>query len=98
MGDLKVYGMGDAGVNTSSDPLHTAVGDVTSAQNATFLGSGQRGGLSKRLGLRVFNATALGGAVLALLSVTIADPSAPTILVDGDDVALSDDLFLVLTE
>ena len=97
-GWLKVYGLGDKGVNVSADPLHTEVGDVTHAQNASFSGSGQRGGLAARLGMRQLTTSALHGAVYALLSVTLADPSAGQILTDSDLAILTDEAFLVLVE
>lgn len=91
--------MGDHGVNVSNDPLHTQVGDVTKAQNATFYGSGQRGGLSKRLGLRQFNSGALNAAVMAILSVALPDPTSLTLLLmDADSLTLTDDAFIVMTE
>ena len=97
-GALKVYGLGDKGVNVTQDPLHTDVGDVASAQNAGFFGSGQRGGLAKRLGMRILNGTALDGTVYALLSVTIADPTPGNVLTDTGGFTVTDDAFVVLTE
>ena len=97
-GEIKVYSLGDKGVNVSGDLLHTDVGDVTSAQNATFTSRGVRGGLGKRLGMRAINAVALSGAVLAIAAVTFTDPSPGNILTDGDLFTLTDDAFMVLTE
>jgi len=97
-GEIKVYSLGDKGVNVSDDPLHTDVGDVTVAQNVTFYGAGRRGGLSKRLGMRAINTVAMAGAVLGIASFTFADPTATTTLVDGDGLILTDDAFMVLTE
>lgn len=94
---IKVYGLGDQGVNVSNDPLHTQVGDVVQAQNSSFYGAGVRGGLSKRLGNRIL-ASGLNGAILAILSVTLTDPTPAAILVDGNSDILTDDVFLVLTE
>lgn len=97
-GDIKVYALGEKGVNVSADALHTEVGDVTSAQNATFTSRGVRGGLGKRTGMRVMNAVALAGAVLAIAAVTFTDPTPGNILTDTDLFTLTDDAFLVLTE
>ena len=96
-GSLTVYSLGDHGVNVSVDPLHTDIGDVTVAQNARFYGSGQRGGLSKRGGLRIL-ATGLDGAVLAMISVDLTDPTGGALLTDNDLNTLTDMVFLVLTE
>ncbi len=96
-GKVTVFGLGDKGVNVTADPLHTEVGDVVSAQNASFQGSGQRGGLAKRLGLRIL-ASGLDGTVYALASVTLADPTPGNILTDSGSFTLTDDAFLVLTE
>jgi hypothetical protein len=98
VGEIKVYSLGEKGVNVSNDPLHTDVGDVVSAQNATFTSRGVRGGLGKRLGMRVLNTVALAGAVLAIAAVTFTDPSPGNILTDTDLFTLTDDAFLVLTE
>ena len=98
MGEIKVYSLGDKGVNVSYDALHTDIGDVVSAQNATFLNNGKRGGLGKRLGMRAINAVALAGAVLAIVAVTFPDPSPSSILTDSDLLTLTDSAFLVLTE
>lgn len=98
MGEIKVYSLGEKGVNVSQDLLHTDAGDVVAAQNATFTSRGQRGGLGKRLGMRVINTVALAGAVLAIAAVTFTDPSPGNILTDADLAALTDDAFMVLTE
>lgn len=98
MGEIKVYSLGDKGVNVSADPLHTDIGDVVSAQNASFYLGGKRGGLSKRLGMRALNTTALAGAVLAIASLTFSDPTPGNILTDTDGFTVTDDAFLVLTE
>ena len=95
---LKVFGLGSKGVNLTDDPLHTDVGDVTQAQNAIFRGSGLSGGLYKRGGLRILNTTTLNGSVLAILAVSLDDPTPGNILTDDDLNTLTDDLFLVLTE
>ena len=97
-GEIKVYSLGDKGVNVSNDPRHSDIGDVVSAQNASFFGSGKRGGLSKRLGMIAINGVALAGAVLSLASVTFADPTPGAILTDTAGYILTDDSFLVLSE
>lgn len=98
MAGIAVYSLGDKGVNVTDDPLHTDIGDVTTAQNASFYASGKRGGLSKRLGMRLLNAVALNGSVLALAAFTFTDPTPGNILTDGDSLTLTDDAFMVLTE
>jgi len=98
MPGIKVYSLGDKGVNVSSDAVHTDLGDVTSAQNASFYAGGKRGGLAKRLGMRIINTVALNGAVLAIASATFADPTPGNLLTDGNLAILTDDTFLVLTE
>lgn len=95
---LKVFTLGDHGVNVSSDPIHTEVGDVVSAQNAYFRGSGERGGLSKRGGLRVMNNSALNGSVLSIIGVTFPDSTPGAILTDMDLVTLTDEVDLILVE
>lgn len=94
---IKVYGLGERGVNVSNDPLHTQVGDVVNAQNASFFGSGVRGGLAKRLGNRIL-ASGLNGAIISILSVTLTDPTPGAVLTDGNSDTLTDDAFLALTE
>ena len=98
MGEIKVYSLGDKGVNVSYDALHTDIGDVVSAQNATFLSGGTRGGLGKRLGMRAINAVACAGAVLAIVAVTFPDPSPGNILTDSDLLTLTDAAFMILVE
>lgn len=98
MGEIKVYSLGDKGVNVSTDLRHVEPGDVVSAQNATFYGSGKRGGLSKRLGMRAINSVALAGAVLALCAATFSDPTPGAILTDMDSATLTDESFMVLVE
>lgn len=98
MAGIAVYSLGEKGVNVTDDPLHTDLGDVTVAQNASFYADGKRGGLSKRLGMRAINATALAGSVLALAAFTFTDPSPGNLLTDGDGLLLTDSAFMVLTE
>ncbi len=95
---LKVFGIGQNGINVSSDALHVDDNDVVVAQNAIFYGSGESGGLAKRGGLRIMNSTALNGAVLAMFAVNFTDPTPGSILTDNDGATLTDDAFLVLVE
>lgn len=98
-GEIRVMGMGEQGVQVAKGPLHGEPGDVMSAQNATFLGADERGGLAKRQGMSKFTASALAGTVLAILSVTFADGSISSkVLLDGAGDILTDEAFLVLTE
>ena len=98
MGEIKVYSLGDKGVNVSYSARHTDIGDVVSAQNATFFSNGSRGGLGKRLGMRVINAVALAGSVLTIVAVTFPDPSPGSILTDSDLLTLTDAAFMVIVE
>ena len=97
MGVLKVFSLGDHGVNVTKDPLHTDVGDVVWAQNAYFSGSGHTGGLYKRAGLRQFNTTALNAAVMSIVAVDLTDATG-AVLTDSALLVLTDDVFLTLTE
>ena len=97
-GEIKVYSLGDKGVNVSNDSRHADIGEVVSAQNASFLSSGKRGGLSKRLGMVAINSVALAGAILSLASVTFTDPTPGAILTDTAGYILTDDSSLILSE
>jgi hypothetical protein len=98
-GGTLVLGLGDHGVHAEVGPLHGDVGDLLSAQNASFFsGEGQRGGLHKRMGLEKLSATALAGEVYAIFPVTFADPSPGGTLTDSTPEDLTDETPAVLTE
>lgn len=89
--EIRVFGMGEQGVHVSVGPLHTEIGDVTTAQNCSFFGTGQRGGLASRTGFYAF-ASGCAGAVLSVLSVTFSDTVTTTFLTDMNlDVVIDDD-------
>jgi hypothetical protein len=65
MDPIKVWNLGEGGVNVDKNPLRTAPNESLESQNATYDPTLQRlGGLSKRPGLGRFNMTAMGGTVL----------------------------------
>jgi hypothetical protein len=65
MEPIKVWDLGEGGVNVDKNPLRTAPNESIESQNATYDPTQQRlGGLSKRPGLGRFNMTAMGGTVL----------------------------------
>jgi hypothetical protein len=95
--EIRVFGMGDQGVHLSVGPLHSETGDLTQAQNASFLGADARGGLASRMGLAVFSA-ACAGAIHAILSVTFTDTVTTTLLTDDNGEILTDDALVALSE
>lgn len=95
--EIRVFGLGDQGVHVSVGPLHSEIGDVTSAQNASFLSAGARGGLASRPGLAKYSALC-AGAILSILSVTFPDTAATTILTDMDLVTVTDNDGIALVE
>lgn len=97
-GEIRVFGMGEQGVQVGAGPLHSETGDLMSAQNASFTGTDERGGVAKRMGLRAFTTSAAAGAVYAILSVTFADAAFTTNLTDMDLAQLYDDAMLALVE
>jgi hypothetical protein len=95
--EIRVFGMGDKGVNVQSGPLHSETGDVVLAQNVSFFGADERGGLSTRMGLRQYSA-ACAGAILAILPVTFADTITTIFLTDMNLDIVTDDAYIALTE
>ena len=97
-GEIKVYALGGKGINVSDDVRHMDVADLEQAQNASFYGSGQWGGLAKRLGMRAINTVALAGVVLSIANATFSDPTPDVVLTDTAGYTLTDDSYMVLVE
>lgn len=69
---LKVYGLGEHGVDLVSTPLHAPDGSLTQAQNAEFFKDQGVSGLRKRQGLQRLNsANALAGQVNGFVGVPL---------------------------
>ena len=65
MADIRVYDLGEGGVNVDTEPIRTADNETTESQNATYDSTRKRlGGLTKRPGLARLNSTSLGAVVL----------------------------------
>ncbi len=73
--NVKVFTLGDHGVNLTTSPLHVEPGELASAQNAVFSLIQAKHALSKRPGMDKLNASAAAGAVLAFQSIPLADPA-----------------------
>jgi len=97
-GGALVLTLGDHGVHVEVGPLHGDIGDLVNAQNTSFFGNGQRGGLHKRMGLAKVTASAMAGAVYAIYPVTFADPTPGGRLQDDTPADLTDDSFVFLLE
>ena len=97
-GGALVLTLGDHGVHVEVGPLHGDIGDLVNAQNTSFFGNGQRGGIHKRMGLQKITSTTLAGPIYAIYPVTFTDPAPGAEITDNTPVALTDDSFLTLTE
>lgn len=79
MDPLKVYNIGQLGVQLVASPLHQKPAvEVIRAQNAVYDKDSTGGGLRKRPGMSKLNAIAMsGGSILGGSFVAFADPSNP---------------------
>lgn len=77
---IKVYNLGEGGVNVDTNPLRIASNEVLETQNATYDRTKSRvGGLTKRSGFARFHNTSLGGPVLGGIEAPYAaSPSLAT--------------------
>lgn len=81
---LRVFTIGDRGVNRFKTPLKTDDDELISAQNAEMRRDGSRHALAKRRGIGAFT-DALAGTVFAVVNGGSTLPPAPPTPVDEDD-------------
>lgn len=75
MANLKVYELGDKGVNVDGDPIAVEDTELMFAQNAIRDPLGAGSGLRKRPGLAAANSNIAGGAVLGGIGVPVINLS-----------------------
>lgn len=97
-GDVLILSMGDKGVHITSGPLHSELGDLLYATNASFFGQGQRGGISKRMGLQALTTSACAGQIHAIYPIMFTDPTPGASITDDATAVLTDDAFEALIE
>jgi hypothetical protein len=73
---IKLYNLGERGVNLTPSPLHQEPGDLIQGQNAVTNPEGGLGGLAKRPGITALTAAPLAGAIGGLAHVPLPDPGA----------------------
>lgn len=71
MDDLRVYDVGQGGVNLVKDPILLDNSELTQAQNAEILVNEAKGALAKRGGLSALNSSPLSGAITGMLGVPL---------------------------
>jgi hypothetical protein len=72
MKQLKVYNIGDLGVDLVNSPLHVEDTHVLSCQNAQVSPDDREGALKKRDGMSVINAVPAAGTLLAIINIPVA--------------------------
>lgn len=71
MDPIRVYNLGERGVNVDQSPIHGLDGDLAKAQNAIHQPMGLQGGIQKRPGLVKFNDHVAAGTLLGGIGVPL---------------------------
>lgn len=81
--DLKVFNLGEAGVDLVSSPLHAKDGSLARAQNAEFFIDQGKGAIRQRPPLRRLIASAVPQAIGGFLPIALADPYVYSVYANG---------------